>query len=152
MRAEDFMQFEFDFGNYASRKSLLASLLATIGNGYDWVNGELKYVLGDKDERKSRYVLKEPVVKAVPSSLSVMLYNDRLDTIKHMMQIDREATRIKYTNMYEVLTHPFKNVSKISLIYRVPENINDDWLDICYETIKYMKEDGIDVSDIKLPR
>ena len=152
MRAEDFMQFEFDFGNYASRKSLLASLLATIGNGYDWVNGELKYVLGDKDERKRRYVLKEPVVKAVPSSLSVMLYNDRLDTIKHMMHIDREATRIKYTNMYEDLTHPFKNVSKISLIYRVPENINDDWLEISYETIKYMKEDGIDVSDIKLSR
>lgn len=152
MRAEDFLQFEFDFGQSSSRKRLLASLLASVGNGYDWVNGELKYVLGDKDERKSRYVLKEPIVKAVPSSLSVMLYNDRLDTIKHMMQIDREATRIKYTNMYEDLTHPFKNVSKISLIYRVPEEINDDWLEICYETLEYMKEDGIDVYDIKLPR
>ena len=32
------------------------------------------------------------------------------------------------------------------------EDINDDWLEICYETLKYMKEDGIDVSDIKLSR
>ena len=67
------------------------------------------------------------------------------------MNSDNEFADI-YKNDYNVITKSFNSLSKnYSLIYEIPDNVKPDWLDLCIETIGYMKESGIDVSDIVIP-
>ena len=157
MRAEDFLQFQFDFWyeSYPDRVSLLSYLFCCIGNGYEWVDGELKYIArgcAKNDERMDRYSLNKHVIKAQPYSLAIDIHNDRIALYKRMMNSDDERIRKRYSKMYYDMTHHFKSLSKeYDLIYHVPDNIKPDWLDLCYEVVEYMKAEGIDTSDIVLP-
>ena len=63
MRAEDTLQFMFDFypNLFPTRKHCLDHLFCTVGNGYKWKNGELV----EDDEYTKRYKLKKPMKKAI---------------------------------------------------------------------------------------
>lgn len=65
MRPEDTMQFMMDFypDIFPTRKHCLNHLFCVIGNGYEWINGELV----DKDGTfERRYKIVEPITKAKP--------------------------------------------------------------------------------------
>lgn len=156
MRAEDYLQFQFDFWPelFYSRENLLDHIFCSVGNGLEWRDGEIKdrnSFHDCKDEREDRYVLKHPVERAVPSYLGISHRQAKLSHLKLLMNSDNEFADI-YKNDYNVITKSFNSLSKNhSLIYEIPDNVKPDWLDLCIETIGYMKESGIDVSDIVIP-
>ncbi len=46
----------------------------------------------------------------------------------------------------------FSKPDKYMLIQKVPEDVTSDWLKLAYECKALLRRDGIDVSEIKLPK
>lgn len=147
MRAEDTIQFMFDFfTDFSTRKSVLDHLFCVYGNGFKWVNGELVC----SDDRMDKYQLKKPVEYAQPSSLNIGLAND----IKTYENIYRRVLKKQNKSDDEIQKiidkkyPPFKFMTpskKHSYIYNYPDDVKDDWLALINETKKYLREEGYDI-------
>ena len=130
MRAEDTLQYMMDFWGkiFPTRKHCLDHLFFTIGNGYEWVDGEL--VTKDSDFL-DRWQLKEPIEYAKPAESVLATYYTR----KRLLNIDGK----------DIDDWLFKNLSKYSKIYNLPDDIKDDWLDLAIEAIGYATDVDITI-------
>lgn len=146
MRAEDTLQYMADFYPeiFPTRKHCLDHLFCVVGNGYEWVNGEL---VDDDSEYEKRYILREPIKKA---------------------EFKREANWYQmnkfYNNLYNALNDLGENRSipmeynfewyplskKYSALFTYPDNIKDDWKTLVEECKQMLLDDGIDIENIEV--
>ena len=134
MRAEDTLQFMMDFypDLYKNRKDCLNQLFCIIGNGYEWVNGELVC----ESEYLERWQLKASVKHATPGKHNLYL-SERREKFKK-----RLAVKINKPVDNSFDWYPLSK--KYSKLYNYPEDIKDDWLLLIEETKQCLKEDGIE--------
>ena len=132
MRAEDTLQFMMDFnGNlFWNRQKCLDHLFCTIGNGYEWENGELVEKDYDTKQMLSRWQLIEPVKYAEPRWLTVEIHE-----IKDGMQ----RRGIKENPKWYPLSKEY------SYLYNYPDDIKPDWLALIKECKQMLIADGIEV-------
>lgn len=133
MRAEDTLQFMMDFnGNlFWSRQQCLNHLFCTIGNGYEWENGELVEKDYDTEQMLSRWQLIEPVKHAEPRQLAV-----ELNEIREEIQRRRGFKEIPKW-------YPLSK--EYSYLYNYPDNIKSDWLALIKECKQMLIADGIEI-------
>jgi len=133
MRAEDTLQFMMDFnGNlFWSRQQCLNHLFCTIGNGYEWENGELVEKDYDTKQMLSRWQLIEPVKHAEPRQLAVELNEIREGT--------QRRRGFKENPKWYQLSKEY------SYLYNYPDNIKPDWLALIKECKQMLIADGIEV-------
>jgi hypothetical protein len=133
MRAEDTLQFMMDFnGNlFWSRQQCLDHLFCTIGNGYEWENGELVEKDYDTKQMLSRWQLIEPVKHAEPRQLAV-----ELNEIREEIQRRRGFKEIPKW-------YPLSK--EYSYLYNYPDNIKSDWLALIKECKQMLIADGIEI-------
>ena len=132
MRAEDTLQFMMDFnGNlFWNRQKCLDHLFCTIGNGYEWENGELVEKDYDTKQMLSRWQLIEPVKYAEPRWLTVEIHE-----IKDGMQ----RRGFKENPTWYPLSKEY------SYLYNYPDDIKPDWLALIKECKQMLIADGIEV-------
>lgn len=146
MKPEDTIQFMLDFyyDMYYSRDSVLSHMFCTCGSGFVWENGEL--VLCDSDiERMNRYQLKEPVIRAEPSGLNVLL---------HDVHVERSALRNKRIQERRVskgLPLKTEDVEQLwskptSLFHELPDDITPEWKTIVDEVREKLISAGVDIT------
>ena len=128
MNLEETIQYAYDFypDLYQERYEVLDHLFFTIGNGFEWENGELVC-----HEDKKGYI--RP------------LYIAQLD------ENDKAIQRIQ-SEQYNKIKSLFKNFPHLkrkwyplcsySKIFNLPKNIKKDWKDGAIEIINLFKEDG----------
>ena len=146
MKAENTLQIMMDFYGeiFYTRQKCLDHLFCTVGNGYEWKNGEL--IDTEEDEIASRYVLKEEIEHAEPAEYVKIngLQKERDDEI---------ALRVKALmkpEALEDLPKKWSNISKrYSYICNYPKDIKPDWLALINECKEMLKADGIDVPENK---
>lgn len=120
MRAEDTLQFMMDFQGdvFCSRQSCLNHLFCVVGNGYDWVNGELVENSYDTKLLLSRWKLVKPIERAEPTETTQMIYKP---------------------TMWSTLSKEY------SKLYNYPQDIKPDWLEILEECKQMLIADDIEV-------
>ena len=146
MKAEDTLQFMFDFyTDFSSRRQLLNFLFCVIGNGFRWVNGELVYF----EDRIDRYQLKEPVKYAQPGELNIDLHEIQKSKAAILKQrlikqgkSNNEVQKIVEEYLDQKMSMPDKSYSHF---YNYPKDIKEDWLKLIKETEKYLIEDGYEL-------
>lgn len=133
MRAEDTLQFMMDFdGNlFWSRQQCLNHLFCTIGNGYEWENGELVEKNYDTEQMLSRWQLIEPVKHAEPRQLAVELNEIR------------EGTQRR--RGFKEIPKWYPLSKEYSYLYNYPDNIKSDWLALIKECKQMLIADGIEI-------
>lgn len=133
MRAEDTLQFMMDFnGNlFWSRQQCLNHLFCTIGNGYEWENGELVEKDYDTKQMLSRWQLIEPVKHAEPRRLAVELNEIR------------EGTQRR--RGFKEIPKWYPLSKEYSYLYNYPDNIKPDWLALIKECKQMLIADGIEI-------
>lgn len=135
MRAEDTLQFMMDFQSdlFYSRQKCLDHLFCTIGNGYDWVNGEL--VENDRDTKVllSRWQLVEPIKYAEPTENVVVVGRIKEDGWKRR--------NIEVPKWYPLS-------KRFSYLYNYPDDIKPDWKALLEECRQMLIDDGIDVENM----
>lgn len=132
MRAEDTLQFMMDFqgGLFYNRQKCLDHLFCTVGNGYDWVNGELVEDSMDTEELLSRWKLISPIEHAEPTDKVVMVGKMKEDMLKR-----RKLDNPKW--------YPLSK--EYSYLYNYPDDIKPDWKAVLEECKQMLIDDGIDV-------
>ena len=135
MRAEDTLQFMMDFQSdlFYNRQKCLDHLFCTIGNGYDWVDGELIENSRDTTILLSRWQLTEPINHAEPT-LGVVT----IGKIKEDMYNRRNLEVPKWSTLSK----------KYSYLYNYPDDIKPDWKALLEECKQMLIDDGIDIENI----
>ena len=136
MRAEDTLQFMADFypSIFPTRKHCLNFLFCGVGNGYEWVKGELV----DEDGKfEKRYRLVEPVEKAEFEREQRWWDRYRLEREMH----EETGKRINPDYYFE-WSQPSR---EYSYIYHYPKNIRPDWKALLEECRQMLKEDGVEI-------
>ena len=139
MRAEDTLQYMADFYPelFPTRKHALNQLFCVIGNGYDWVNGEL---VDDDNRYVKRYKLIKPIEKA--------------EFRNEEFWVNMNAT---YRKLHEYTNHiiPFEYsfrwcplFKSYSYLFNYPDDIKDDWRALLEECKQLLIEDGIDLENV----
>lgn len=138
MNAENTIQWMMDFypDLYPTRKHCLDQLFCAIGNGYEWVNGEL--IDTDPDEFIHRYSFKEDVVRAKGSNESNWI---RLQQM-HQMQAQLDPFH-RIPDEYRFNWYPISK--EFSYILNYPEDITDSWRAALEECKQLLGADGIKV-------
>ncbi len=135
MKSEDTLQFLADFHSKLcpTRKHALNYLFNTIGNGYEWIKGELV----DPDGKfEKRYRLRKSAKKAEFEGED---YWWKMNQFFKDFENAGMKIQSNYIFKWDI---PNKEYSKI---YNYPENIAPDWLALLEECKRLMKEDGIEV-------
>lgn len=138
MRPEETMQFMMNFypDIFPTRKHCLNHLFCVIGNGYEWINGELV----DKDGTfERRYKIVEPITKVKPRDED--FYNNMLRLENELKEVMGEDYKINHKYAFE--WYPL--CKEYSKLYTYPENITYDWLKLLNECREMLIEDGIEV-------
>lgn len=132
MRAEDTLQFMMDFHGsiFYSRQKCLDHLFCVIGNGYDWVDGELVENDSDTKTLLSRWKLIKPIKYAKPTEtvaecgiIREDMYNRRSLNVPKWCPLSKEY----------------------SYLYNYPDDIKDDWKTLLEECKQMLIADGIDI-------
>ena len=132
MRAEDTLQFMMDFQSdlFYSRQKCLDHLFCTIGNGYDWVDGELVENSRDTKVLLSRWKLVKPIEHAEPT--------------KNVVEIGRiQADGWKRRGIEVPKWYPLSK--NYSYLYNHPDDIKPDWKALIEECKQMLIDDGIEV-------
>ena len=132
MRAEDTLQFMMDFQSdlFYSRQKCLDHLFCTIGNGYDWVDGELVENSRDTKVLLSRWKLVKPIEHADPTKNVV--------EIGRLQEDGWKRRGIEVPKRYALS----KNYS---YLYNHPDDIKPDWKALIEECKQMLIDDGIEV-------
>ena len=140
MRAEDTLQYMADFYPQLipTRKHALNDLFCVIGNGYDWVNGEL---VNDDNRYVKRYKLRNPIKKA-----EFRYEQDWLRFYKFYKKL-YEDTNEKIPFEYNFEWYPLSKT--YSYLFNYPDDIKDDWRALLEECKQLLIEDGIDLENVE---
>ena len=135
MRAEDTLQFMMDFQSdlFYSRQKCLDHLFCTIGNGYDWVDGELIENSRDTKVLLSRWQLVKPIEHAEPT--------ENVVEIGRIQEDGWKRRGIEFPKWYPLS-------KKYSYLYNYPNDIKSDWKKLLEECKQMLIDDGIDVENI----
>ena len=133
---------------FSTRADCLDHLFCTIGDGYEWVHGQLvEYgTYGDADE--SDY-LNPPTKRACQSEENIA---KRRKEDKELHDLQREndlEDGLPDIGPYDPDKHHWYPLSKHSHIMNLPDDIRDDWREAANECLKMMADDGIDVAMLK---
>lgn len=139
MRAEDTLQYMTDFYPklFPTRKHALNQLFCVIGNGYDWVNGEL---VDDDNRYVKRYKLRRPIKKA-----EFRYEQDWLRFNKFYKKL-YEDTNERIPFEYNFEWYPLSK--NYSYLFNYPDDIKDDWKALLEECRQLLIEDGIDLENV----
>lgn len=134
MRAEDTLQYMADFYPriFPTRKHALNQLFCVLGNGMEWINGELV----EKDSKYlRRYKLVEEVVKAeFPNEESWYQQNK---FYRYLYEGEEEKIPWEYNFEWYPLGRDFEK------LYNYPDDIKSDWKALLEECKQMLIEDGI---------
>lgn len=140
MRAEDTLQYMADFYPkiFPTRKHCLDHLFCVIGNGYEWVNGEL---VDDDSKYEKRYKLRKPIKNA--EFEHEVYWNQMNEFYKKLYNIDEKQ---KIPMEYNFEWYPLSK--KYSKLFTYPEDIKDDWMALLEECRQMLIADGIDLDNV----
>lgn len=134
MRAEDTLQYMADFypDIFPTRKHCLNQLFCVIGNGFEWINGEL---IDNDDEYSKRYKLRKFVQKAKFKNEQTWL--DHREYYINLYDGDNSKIPWRYHFSWYPLHKDF------SKLYNYPEDIKDDWKELLEECKQMLIADGV---------
>ena len=140
MRAEDTLQYMADFYSeiFPTRKHCLDHLFCVIGNGYEWINGEL--VETDSIYMK-RYELKESIKKAEFKHEELWYHMHKFYT-----ELYENDEKSKIPMKYRFSWYPLSKLHSKLFIY--PEDIKEDWKLLIEECKQLLKLDGINIDEL----
>lgn len=136
MRAEDTLQYMADFypGIFPTRKHALNQLFCVIGNGFDWINGEL---VDNDNKYEKRYKLINSIAKAeFPSEET---WNQQRKFFAELYEGEENKIPMEYQFEWYPLCKRF------SYLYNYPDDIKSDWKEVLEECKRMLQEDGITV-------
>lgn len=136
MKAEDTLQYMADFYPeiFPTRKHALNQLFCVLGNGFDWIDGEL---VDDDNKYEKRYKLIKPITKAeFPNEED---WNRQRKFYEELYEDEENKIPIKYQFEWYPLCE------KLSKLYNYPDDIKPDWKELLEECRQMLREDGIDV-------
>lgn len=144
MKAENTLQIMMDFYGdlFYTRQLCLDHLFCTIGNGYEWKNGEL--IDTDEDERVKRYKFKKDIKKAKPA-FDIEQRGLQQAKVAEMTLRAKALMNPKMLDMMPTKWYPI--AEEYSYICNYPEDIKPDWLAILEECKEMLKADGIEVPE-----
>jgi len=140
MKFEDTIQWKYDFYPtlYQERFQCLDHLFFTIGNGYDWKNGELF-------SEEHNYIAEFSGEGAIIGYKLIENYVAQLDEDERAIQRNKiESNKLKQ-NLARIHPHLFIKwypLSKYSRIFSLPKNVKKDWEEGALEAIQLYQEDG----------
>ena len=140
MRAEDTLQYMADFypDIFPTRKHCLDHLFCVIGNGFEWVKGEL---VDNDDKYQKRYKLRKPIKKAeFWREENWYLMNEFYNDIHKLDETQ------KIPMQYNFEWYPLSQ--RYSALFTYPEDIKDDWKTLLEECRQMLIADGIDLDNI----
>lgn len=135
MRAEDTLQFMMDFRGdmYYSRQECLNQLFCVIGNGYEWIDGELVEGSIETSELLSRWQLSNPIEHAKPTK-----------SWEEYGKINEEIW-----NRRGIKTDRWYPLSKkYSYLFNYPKDIKPDWMALVEECRQMLIDNGIDLENV----
>ncbi len=135
MRAENTLQYMADFYPelFPTRKHCLDYLFCTVGNGYEWINGELAH----KGEYEKKYKLKKTIEKA-----EFKFEQDWLRMNKFYKELyEKGSKKIPYE--YDFEWYPLSK--EYSALYNYPDDIKPDGKLLLEECKQMLIKDGIEV-------
>lgn len=139
MRAEDTLQYMADFYSdiFPTRKHCLDFLFCVVGNGYEWVNGEL---ISEDDKYEKRYKLRHPIEKAEFKKEAEWVHMNKL--YAHIKELDNT---FNIPLQYRFSWYPLSK--KYSALFTAPEDIKEDWKILLEECKQLLLENGIDINN-----
>lgn len=143
MRAEDELQFMMDFypDLFPTRKHCLDHLFCVIGNGYQWIDGEL---VDNDDEYHKRYQIVEHIKRAKGKNED--FFYKCMDKELKLKSILKENYKEYFGDTkYNFSWYPLSK--KYSYLYNYPEDIKPDWLAVLNECKQLLETDGIVAED-----
>lgn len=136
MTAENTLQCMMDFYPelFPTRQRALDHLFCTIGNGYEWVKGELVC----DDDIFNRYEMKGQISRASGR------YEDDFERYrKFALERAKNDPNFKPNPRYSHSWYPLSK--QYSFLYDYPDDIKPDWLAILNECKEMLIADGIEV-------
>lgn len=135
MRAEDTLQFMMDFygDTYYNRQKCLDELFCTVGNGYEWVDGELIPTESITGKFLKRWQLIRPITHAEPDEF--VLQNGEIQETLDLFNC------IETKKWYPLS-------KKYSRLFNYPDDIKPDWKALLEECKQMLIEDGIDIENV----
>lgn len=136
MKAEDTLQYMADFypDVFPTRKHALNHLFCVIGNGYEWVNGEL---VDNDDIYGKRYKLRKPIEKAEFINEEFWKYQRKF--YENLYEAIEEEIPAEYWFKWYPLSR------ECSKLYNYPDNIKSDWKELLDECKSILISDGIEI-------
>ncbi len=133
MRFEDTIQYMYDFfpDLFYNRQKCLDHLFCVIGNGYEWVNGEL---ISWQEGFLNRWQLVKSIEKAQPN-YSCKVNEQLKETEIKVLKIRGASDKVIGTKWYPISSH--------SAINNIPEDITKDWLAGVNECKELLRLDNV---------
>lgn len=135
MRAEDTLQFMMDFYGdlYYDRQKCLDQLFCVVGNGYEWIDGELVEFENDTNNFLQRWKLIRPITHAEPDEFT--LQNGKIQEDRY------RSNGLEISKWYPLS-------KKYSYLFNYPDDIKPDWKALLEECKQMLIEDGIDIENV----
>lgn len=148
---------------FKERADCLNHLFCTIGNGYEWINGELVDGINVDDDyikhlesefvdgkafQHHKYSLRDDYLANDFIARKFINAEDEYFTVENRVrQILREPDDIYYSEPVRRKRWAFylQGYSEFDRIRNIPEDIQSDWLDGVRECIELLLEDGYDL-------
>lgn len=136
MTAESTLQWMMDFYSdlFPTRQRCLDHLFCTIGNGYEWVNGELVC----EDQLTKRYEMKEQIVR-------VKAWHEDLYKQREKVELELAERNPDYKPNPLYTHHWYPLCKEYSFLYNYPYDIKPDWLKLLNECKEMLIADGIEI-------
>ena len=136
MTAESTLQWMMDFYSdlFPTRQRCLDHLFCTIGNGYEWVNGEVVC----EDQLTKRYEMKEQIVRA-------KAWHEDLYKQREKVELELAERNPDYKPNPLYTHHWYPLCKEYSFLYNYPADIKPDWLKLLNECKEMLIADGIEV-------
>lgn len=146
MRAEDTLQFMMDFHStlYHSRKDCLNQLFCVIGNGYEWINGELVEMEPDTKEILSRWKLVKPIEHAEPTEICKEM--GKLDEQLKAIRAKAKPLAPEIEKYHSKGWYPLSR--RFSYLFNYPQDIKPDWEKLRQECWEMLKNDGLEPDEV----
>lgn len=137
MRAEDTLQYMADFypQMFPTRKHALNELFCVLGNGFEWVNGEL---VNDNNKYVKRYKLIEEIHRA--EFRNEDSWYDLHEFYQKMCEDKSNKIPIEYRFEWYL---PLDD--KLSNLCNYPDDIKPDWKELIEECKAMLRKDKVKI-------